>query len=78
MSRPGKEAGLKLVQGGYGGLRGWIDQVEKMGELKRVSGASWDAEMGAITHMLTEHSHGTAPALLFDEDRKSTRLNSSH
>src|SRR5947207_1783268 len=61
------EAGLKLVRGGYGGLRGWIDQVEKMGELVRVNGASWDAEMGAITHMLTEHSHGTAPALLFDE-----------
>jgi 4-hydroxy-3-polyprenylbenzoate decarboxylase len=61
------EVGLKLVQGGYGGLRGWIEQVERMGELKRVSGASWDAEMGAITHMLTEHSHGTAPALLFDD-----------
>ena len=24
---------------GYGGLRGWIDQVEKMGELVRVNGA---------------------------------------
>lgn len=67
MSRAGSEAGLKLVQGGYGGLRGWIDAVEKMGELKRVSGAHWDTEMGAITHMLTEHSHGTAPALLFDD-----------
>jgi 3-octaprenyl-4-hydroxybenzoate carboxy-lyase len=61
------EAGLKLVQSGYGGLRGWISQVEQMGELVRVNGASWDAEMGAITHMLTEHSHGMAPALLFDE-----------
>jgi 4-hydroxy-3-polyprenylbenzoate decarboxylase len=58
---------LKLVQGGYGGLRGWIEQVDKMGELKRVIGAHWDTEMGAVTHMLTEHSHGTAPALLFDE-----------
>ena len=67
MARPGSETNLKLVQGGYGGLRGWIEQVEKLGELKRVSGAHWDTEMGAVTHMLTEHSHGTAPALLFDD-----------
>ena len=66
MARTGSEANLKLIAGGYGGLRGWIEQVERMGELKRVNGASWDVEMGAITHMLTEHSHGTAPALLFD------------
>ena len=61
------EAGLKLVRGGYGGLRGWIDQVEKMGELAHVDGADWDVEMGAITHMLTEKSRGNAPAILFDE-----------
>jgi 4-hydroxy-3-polyprenylbenzoate decarboxylase len=51
----------------YRGLRGWLDRVEQMGELKRVSGAHWDAEMGAITHMLTEKSAGTAPAILFDD-----------
>jgi 4-hydroxy-3-polyprenylbenzoate decarboxylase len=67
LARPGSETNLKLVRGGYGGLRGWIEQVDKMGELKRVSGAHWDTEMGAVTHMLTEHSHGTAPALLFDD-----------
>src|ERR1700736_4195219 len=51
----------------YRGLRGWLDQVEKMGELQHVNGANWDVEMGAITHMLTEKSRGNAPALLFDE-----------
>jgi len=51
----------------YRGLRGFIDQVEKLGELQRVSGAHWDTEMGAITHMLTEKSRGEAPALLFDD-----------
>src|SRR5712675_1902200 len=35
----------------YRGLRGWLEQVEKM---------------GAITHMLTEKSRGNAPAILFD------------
>ena len=53
--------------GNYGDLRGWIEQVDKMGELLRVSGAHWDTEMGAITHMLTEKSRGNAPAVLFDE-----------
>ena len=47
--------------GNYGGLRGWIEQVERLGELLRVSGAHWDTEMGAITHMLTEKSRGNAP-----------------
>ncbi len=51
----------------YRGLRGWLERVESMGELKRVSGAHWDAEMGALTHMLTEKSGSTAPALLFDD-----------
>lgn len=49
------------------GLRGWLEQVDKLGELLRVQGAHWDTEMGAITHMLTEKSGGRAPAILFDE-----------
>src|SRR5277367_3485244 len=52
---------------GYRGLRGWLDTVEKLGELERVSGANWDVEMGAVTHMLTEKSRGQAPAILFDD-----------
>src|ERR1700704_4357527 len=51
----------------YRGLRQWLERVEAMGELLRVNGAHWDTEMGAITHMLTEKSSGTAPAILFDE-----------
>src|SRR5207248_3082642 len=51
----------------YRGLRGWIDTVGRLGELKRVAGAHWDVEMGAITHMLTEKSDGTARTILFDD-----------
>jgi UbiD family decarboxylase len=51
----------------YGDLRGWIEQVKRMGELLEVSGAHWDAEMGSITQMLTEKGRGQAPALLFDD-----------
>ena len=35
----------------YRGLRDWIDQVDKLGELLHVNGAHWDREMGAITQM---------------------------
>ncbi|MGB7889219.1 MAG: UbiD family decarboxylase [Xanthobacteraceae bacterium] len=49
------------------GLRGWIDQVQRIGELLHVNGAHWDTEMGSITQMLTESSNNTAPAILFDE-----------
>ena len=51
----------------YRGLRGWLETVDKLGELERVSGANWDVEMGAVTHMLTEKSRGQAPAILFDD-----------
>src|SRR5215211_5648029 len=51
----------------YQGLRGWLDQVQAIGELLHVNGAHWDVEMGAVTHMLTEKSGGTAPAILFDD-----------
>jgi hypothetical protein len=49
------------------GLRGWLDQVQQMGELLHVSNAHWDAEMGSITQMLTEKSNNSAPAILFDD-----------
>src|SRR5262249_18520573 len=50
----------------YRGLRGSLQQVDKLGELRKVDGAHWDVEMGALTHMLTEKSRGSAPAILFD------------
>jgi UbiD family decarboxylase len=65
MARGGVETASKSKMQ-YRGLRGWLEQVDKMGELRKVDGAHWDVEMGAITHMLTEKSRGTAPAILFD------------
>ncbi len=35
----------------YSDLRGWIGEVEKFGELKRIPGVDWDLEMGAITEV---------------------------
>src|SRR5712692_5969295 len=51
----------------YRGLRDWLDQVNRMGELLKIDGAHWDREMGATTQLLTQSSKGSAPAILFDE-----------
>src|SRR5258706_1062054 len=66
MARKSAKAAPQM-NGNYGDLRGWLEQVDQMGDLVRVNGGHWDTEMGAITHMLTEKSSGSAPAILFDE-----------
>ena len=49
----------------YADLREWLDQVERFGELRRIDGADWDLEIGAITEMARKESK-TAPCILFD------------
>lgn len=44
-------------------LRAFIRHLEAIGELRRVEGADWNLEIGAITELVDE-THG--PALLFD------------
>ena len=51
----------------YGDLRDWLAEVEAMGQLKRVHGANWDLEMGALTQLAHEKYGDRAPALLYDE-----------
>ncbi len=46
-------------------LRSWLQQVEAMGQLKRIEGADWDLEIGAIVEMVSRRS-SSRPALLFD------------
>ena len=45
MARP-ERAGAAHSSVTYRGLRDWIEQVGKMGELLEVNGAHWDREMG--------------------------------
>src|ERR1051325_4466057 len=35
----------------YKDLRGYLDAVDKLGELRVVNGADWDLELGAITEV---------------------------
>lgn len=45
-------------------LRQYIEVIDKLGELKRVDGADWNLEVGALTELMAE-KNGTA--LLFDK-----------
>ena len=47
----------------FNDLRGWLEEVDQMGELKRIDGAHWNKEIGAVSEMLAEHDN---TALLFD------------
>src|SRR5258705_13319837 len=51
----------------YDDVREWLKIVEAMGELKRVDGADWDLEIGAIAELVYRERTGTIPALLFDQ-----------
>jgi len=45
-------------------LREFVEVLDKRGQLKKVEGADWDLEIGAITEMVAERQ---GPALLFDK-----------
>ncbi|HEX9077628.1 MAG TPA: UbiD family decarboxylase [Anaerolineae bacterium] len=49
----------------FNNLREWLTQVDGMGELRNVSEASRDEDIGRITEML--HHTDDAPAVLFDD-----------
>lgn len=52
----------------YKDLREWLELVEKRGEVKHISGASWDLEMSGISELIHgPESKGPKPALLFDD-----------
>ena len=57
---------LKEIKMAYKDLREWLSQVDAMGQLKKIDGADWDLEMGAITELIYHEGHGTHPAILFD------------
>jgi 4-hydroxy-3-polyprenylbenzoate decarboxylase len=48
----------------YEDLRSWLAEVERMDELARVEGASWEEDIGMAAEVVN-HSE-TAPAVLFD------------
>ncbi|HZD40318.1 MAG TPA: UbiD family decarboxylase, partial [Terriglobales bacterium] len=49
----------------YGNVREWIEHVDRFGELKRISGANWQTEIGAISEINVHRRR--CDALLFDK-----------
>ena len=47
-------------------LRYWLQRVEGIGELKRVSGVDWNLEMGAVAEMIYRARPTNPPAILFE------------
>ncbi len=45
-------------------LREFMDKLEEIGDLKKVSGADWDLEIGTLTELMVERG---GPSLLFDD-----------
>ena len=48
----------------YKDLRGYLDAADKLGELRRVDGADWDLELGAITEVAARAAN--PKVVLFD------------
>ncbi len=46
-------------------LREWLQEAEKLGQVKVAKGAHWNGEIGAITELV--HRQRNKPAILFDE-----------
>src|ERR1700721_2438616 len=49
----------------YDDLRSWIAAAESMGEVRHVTGASWQEDIGQISEMLTPNP--ARPAGVFDQ-----------
>ncbi len=49
----------------YDDLRDWINEADRLGELRHVSGASWQEEIGMAAGILSHRDDG--PAVLFDD-----------
>ena len=49
----------------YQDLREWIAEAEKLGEIRHITGASWEEEIGQIAE-LVQHDEN-APCVIFDE-----------
>ncbi|MGH7816730.1 MAG: hypothetical protein ACREOR_05025, partial [Candidatus Binatia bacterium] len=60
----------------YEDVRQWLNLVESMGELKRVDGADWNLEIGALAELIYRERSGAIPALLFEQVKGAWSLES--
>jgi UbiD family decarboxylase len=58
-------AGSALTPDDVDDLRSWLELAQQMGEVREISGAHWDKEIGAASEL--NYKRSSPPALLFDE-----------
>ena len=46
-------------------LRGWLELIDDVGELRHIDGAHWDEEIGAASQV--NYLRPSPPALMFDD-----------
>lgn len=49
------------------GLREWLREIDRQGELLELNSAHWNKEMGAISELVEQELGRDSPALLFDD-----------
>ena len=49
----------------YDDLRGWIERATQLGEIREISGASWEKDMGLVAEVILREENG--PCVLFDD-----------
>ena len=59
-----KELGKTRETRAFRDLREFLAAIDQPGQLKRIDGAHWDLEIGALTHVVSHRK--PSPALLFD------------
>ncbi len=60
-----RQVGAREGSPRYAGLREWLEQVDRLGRLRHVHGASADDEIGAATEILQQAPE--SPAAIFDQ-----------
>ncbi len=67
MEQPVVNTSFGEYQTPHADLREWLGRIEGIGELKRIEGADWNLEMGAIAEMIYHANPENPPALLFEK-----------
>ena len=55
----------------YTNMRDWLDEADKLGEVKYVSGASWERDIGMATEVV-QHNE-SAPCVVFNDVPEHSR-----
>ncbi|WP_353072065.1 UbiD family decarboxylase [Tunturiibacter gelidoferens] len=66
LAQPAEQKAFGNFPQPHADLRDWLERVEGIGELLRVSGVNWKLEMGAVAEMVYHARPENPPAILFE------------